>query len=157
MFGNFGFSYIGLIFLIMLFIPNLFWTKNKPENYTPQRENKILRIFESAGQALVTVCALIFTNFNPAPFSLWSLWLIFAFLLLMLYEICWIRYFRGKHTLQAFYKSFLGIPLPLAVLPVAAFLCLGIYGKVPLLILSDLVLGIGHIGIHAQHLKEIHL
>lgn len=28
---NFGFSYIGLIFLLMLFVPNLFWTKNKPE------------------------------------------------------------------------------------------------------------------------------
>lgn len=155
MLDHFGFSYIGLIFLLMLFIPNLFWTKNKPENYTPQKENKLLRIFECAGQILVTVCALIFTN--SSPFSLWHLWLIFAFLLLALYEICWIRYFRGKHTLHDFYKSFFGIPLPLAVLPVAAFLFLGIYEKIPLLILSDLMLGIGHIGIHAQHLKELHL
>lgn len=28
---NFGFSYIGVIFLAMLFVPNIFWTKNKPE------------------------------------------------------------------------------------------------------------------------------
>ena len=29
---HFGFSYIGLIFLLMLFIPNFFWTKNKPKD-----------------------------------------------------------------------------------------------------------------------------
>ena len=25
-----GFSYTGLIFIIMLFVPNILWTKNKP-------------------------------------------------------------------------------------------------------------------------------
>lgn len=28
-----GFSYIGLIYLIMLFVPNIIWAKNQPENY----------------------------------------------------------------------------------------------------------------------------
>ena len=28
---TFGFSYIGLIFLLMLLIPNFVWTKNKPQ------------------------------------------------------------------------------------------------------------------------------
>ena len=30
---HFGFSYTGLIFLVMLMVPNLLWTKNQPENY----------------------------------------------------------------------------------------------------------------------------
>ena len=30
---HFGFSYIGLMFLIMLIVPNLFWTKNQPKDY----------------------------------------------------------------------------------------------------------------------------
>ena len=30
MFGNYGFSYIGLLFLLMLFIPNIIWSKRKP-------------------------------------------------------------------------------------------------------------------------------
>lgn len=49
---NFGFSYVGLIYLAMLFIPNLFWTKYKPENYEKyvKNENKILKIFESISQ-----------------------------------------------------------------------------------------------------------
>ncbi len=30
---NFGFSYVGLIYLLMLFIPNILWSKNKPKDY----------------------------------------------------------------------------------------------------------------------------
>ena len=28
--GHFGFSYTGLIFLLMLTVPNLIWTKHQP-------------------------------------------------------------------------------------------------------------------------------
>jgi hypothetical protein len=45
--------------------------------------------------------------------------------------------------------------VPLASLPVIAFLLLGIYGKVIWLIASAILIGIGHIGIHIQHLKKI--
>ncbi len=34
--GHFGFSYIGLIFLLSLFIPNLIWTRKKPQGYTAE-------------------------------------------------------------------------------------------------------------------------
>ena len=54
-----------------------------------------------------------------------------------------------------FYSSFLGIPVAGASLPVAAFLFLGIYGGNLLLILSVVVLGIGHIGIHLSHRREV--
>ena len=30
---RFGLSYVGFIYLLMLMIPNLIWTKNKPEDY----------------------------------------------------------------------------------------------------------------------------
>lgn len=35
---HFGFSYIGLIYLIMLFAPNIIWTKNQPEGYDQSLE-----------------------------------------------------------------------------------------------------------------------
>ncbi len=50
MFGNWGFSYIGLLFLLMLFIPNIMWDKRKPQGYTSEKENKILRFFERVGE-----------------------------------------------------------------------------------------------------------
>lgn len=153
--GNFGFSYTGLIYLIMLFVPNIIWTRHQPKDYTFKNENKILLMFERIGQVLVTLTALIFSDCNPSSFSLWTIWLIVSAICMVLYEFCWIRYFKGKHTMKDFYGSFLYIPVPLAFLPVVAFLLLGIYGKLIWLIISVIILGIGHIGIHLQHLKEL--
>lgn len=61
-----GFSYIGLIFLLMLTIPNLIWTKYKPKDYDKYvgYENKVLLILERVGQILVTCIILIFSDFN---------------------------------------------------------------------------------------------
>ncbi len=153
---NFGFSYVGLVFLIMLFVPNLFWTKNKPLDYEKYavRENRLLLILERTGEALVTCLALIFSDFN-VRLSFWSLWLAAAFLLMILYEAYWVRYFRSEKTMADFYSSLLGIPVAGATLPVAAFLLLGIYGKNPVMLVSVVILGIGHIGIHLNHKKEI--
>lgn len=52
------------------------------------------------------------------------------------------------------YGNFFGIPVAGATLPVFAFLLLGIYGKNIFLIVSTVILGIGHIGIHLNHRKE---
>jgi hypothetical protein len=140
----------------MLFIPNLIWTKRQPAGYAElaQNENKVLSVFERSGQALVTVTALIFSDYNPKEFSEWTSWLLVSGALMLLYEAAWVRYFI-KPILQNFYGSFLKIPIPLASLPVLAFLLLGIYGKVIWLILSAIVIGVGHIGIHIQHAKKM--
>lgn len=153
--GHFGFSYVGLIFLLMLFVPNIIWTRNIPEGYSSDGENKVLGILERIGEAAATCCALIFSDFNLRPWSPWCLWLVTAFGLMVLYELWWVRYFRGKRTMDDFYCDFLGIPVPGAVLPVAAFLLLGIYGKVIWMILAAIILGIGHIGIHLQHRRGL--
>ena len=45
--GHLGFSYTGLIFLLLLFIPNLLWARYMPkEGDAPEKENRILRILE---------------------------------------------------------------------------------------------------------------
>ncbi len=153
--GHLGFSYVGLIFLLMLTIPNLIWTKNQPKEYNYQGENKILLAFERVGQICVTCTALIFSDFNINSWSYWSLWLIIAAIIMIMYEFWWLRYFKSNRTLKDFYSSFCGVPVAGATLPVVAFLFLGIYGKVIWLIVSVIILGIGHIGIHFQHLKDI--
>lgn len=155
MVGHLGFSYVGLIYLLMLFVPNIIWSKNKPIDYDNIHENKILLLFERVGQVCCTCSILIFSDYNIASFSAWSFWLVASFLLMILYEICWIRYFTNEYTEKNFYRSFYGIPVPLASLPVIAFLLLGIYGKVIWLIASAIIIGIGHIGIHIQHVKAI--
>lgn len=154
MLGHLGFSYIGLIFLLMLFIPNMIWTRKKPQGYIPDNENKVLLFLERIGQAMTTVCVLIFDDFNLHGWSNWSWWLIAAFMLMTMYELWWVRYFRSERKLSDFYSSFLGVPLAGSTLPVISFFLLGIYGRVIWLLIAVMILGIGHIGIHMQHRKE---
>lgn len=153
---NLGFSYVGLIYLAMLFIPNLFWTKNKPENYDVyvKNENRTFKIFESIGQVSVSCVVLIFKDFN-FTIKPWTIWLALSFSFMVLYEVYWLRYFKSKKTMKDFYGSMLCFPVPGALLPVISFLLLGIYGKNIILIIATLILGIGHIGIHINHKKEI--
>ena len=153
--GNLGFSYVGLFYLFMLFAPNLFWTRAKPEGYSAQGESPFLQAVERIGEAGTTCCALIFRDFYLKPWSAWSLWLAGSVLLMLLYELWWGRYFRSPRRLEDFYGSFLGIPVPGAVLPVVAFLLLGIYGRVVWMVLAAAVLGVGHIGIHFRHRRDI--
>lgn len=154
---NFGFSYIGLLFLLMLFIPNIIWTKNQPKDYEKYvgNENKILLVLERMGEVLVCCIVLIFSDFNINTISAWTAWLLVAFLLMTAYELYWIRYFRSDKTMKDFYSSFIGIPVAGATLPVTAFFLLGVYGKNPFLIAAVILLGVGHIGIHLMHKQEV--
>lgn len=154
---QFGFSYVGLIFLLMLIVPNMVWAKNQPKDYDKYvaHESKLLLAFERTGEVLVTCTALIFSDFNIKNVGLWSLWLVLACMLMVLYEIYWIRYFRSEKTMRDMYSSLLGVPVAGATLPVCAFFLLGVYGKNICMIVSVLILGIGHIGIHLNHRKEV--
>lgn len=154
---HFGFSYMGLLFLLMLFIPNILWTKHKPKDYEQYagNENRILLLFERTGEILVSGIVLIFSDFNLREPDLWSVWLALAVAAMLLYEGYWFRYFHSRQEMADFYSSFLGIPVAGASLPVAAFFLLGIYGGNFLLIVATIVLGIGHIGIHLAHRREV--
>ncbi len=141
--------------MLMLEIPNIIWARHKPDGYDPSGENKVLLAFERAGQVLCMVTILFFSDYNPKVVEPWIAWLFVSAALMILYEIYWVRYFLSKQTMFDFYRSILGIPVPGAVLPVAAFLLLGIYGKVIWLVISAVIIGVGHIGIHLQHLKRL--
>ncbi len=151
MIGHIGFSYVGFLFLLLLFIPNIIWTKNLPEGYTSKNESKILLFLERTGEVLVCCCAILFNDFNLHEWSAWSWWLAASVLFMLLYELWWIRYFRSPKELSDFYSSFLGIPYAGATLPVIAFFLLGIYGKIIWMLIATVILGIGHIGIHKSH------
>lgn len=154
---HFGFSYVGLVYLLMLFLPNAIWAKHKPEGYEQEvkKENKVLQVLERIGEALSSCCVLIFSDFNVRLSSAWSVWLLASFLLMLLYEVYWVRYFRSERKLSDFYRGICGIPVAGATLPVCAFFLLGIYGSNVFLLASTILLGIGHIGIHLQHRKEV--
>ena len=102
MLGHLGFSYVGLLFLLMLMIPNLIWTKMRPQGYSAEKENRVLALLERVGEVLTTCCALIFSDFNLREWSNWSWWLAAAFAMMVMYEIWWVRYFLSRRTLADF-------------------------------------------------------
>ena len=153
--GHFGFSYVGLVYLLLLWVPNTLWARRLPEGYDASGESKALLVFERAGQALCTASVLLFSDYNPRRLEPWTAWLFASAALMALYEIFWVRYFRSGRTLRDFYRSLWGIPAPGASLPVAAFLLLGVYGRVIWLVGASVLLGVGHVGIHFQHMKAL--
>lgn len=154
---HFGFSYVSFIFLLMLMIPNIAWTKNKPRDYEKYavRESRVLLALERVGQVSVSCAALFFSGHDLRLRSARSRWLVAALLTMALYETFWIRYFRSERSMRDFYAGLLGIPVAGATLPVSAFMLLAVYEKNVALAISVMVLGIGHIGIHLMHRKAI--
>ena len=95
-------SWLGIVYLIMLFIPNFFWTKHQPLGYDAKSENLILLTLERIGQVLVTCFAII--SFQKIIWQ-WDILLIIATIAMFFYEGYWIRYFHSDCTLQDFYSS----------------------------------------------------
>ena len=153
---QFGFSIAGAVFLAMLFIPNILWARRLPAGYAElsENENRILLALERVGEVATSCAAVIFVS--PQGFSApWLLWLIAAFVLMLLYEAAWVRFFRSGRELCAMYSRLGPIPLPLATPPVAAFALLGIWCMSPVTLLAAAVLGVGHVGIHLGHYREL--
>lgn len=142
-----GFLYIGLILL-----PNIIYAVLKPNIHT---ENKLLNIFEKAGAILIIISLLISDDFNINYRSNYTLLLILSFILMLMYECFWIRYFFKGRKLVYLYGSFLGIPLAGAVLPIASFFILGIYSKNIWLIVSDMIFAVPHIKISIINKREL--
>lgn len=161
-----GIGYVGIVFLLMLFIPNVIWTKYQPIGYElyVKNENKILGLLEKIGEVGATILLPAFTDYNFKSkglgtsgfyFSYLDIYIIVVFGLMFLYELYWIRYFRSEHTMNDFYRGIVGIPLAGATIPVIGVLLLGVSARSIALILVSIVLGIGHIGIHYMHYIEI--
>ena len=161
-----GFCVSGAVFLLMLFVPNILWARRKkPAGYeaAAAQENKVLLLFERAGEAVTTAALAIFPALDPAvqrlPEGLHAeariVFWVLAFALMLLYEGYWVRYFRSAGTMADFYASFAGFPVAGATLPVLAVLLLGIYGQNAIVIGAAVILGIGHIGIHLEHKKAL--
>lgn len=160
-----GFSVMGLVFLLLLFIPNIIFgiTITDEVKASMQEENKILLFMERVGEALVTVSLVIFPAINPRLLYkrniclFWANrfeWFVLAMIFMAIYEAYWIRYFISKKTVNDFYYSMLGMPLSGASLPCAAVIALSIYSGNLVILAAGLFLSIGHIGIHYTNYRR---
>lgn len=146
-------SYIGIGYMVLLFLPNIIWTKFKPQNYDSSHEARLLVILERVGEILTTFFAIV--SFRQTTYQI-DILFVLSVLCMLLYEGYWLYYFKSDHQLSDFYCSFCRIPLAGATLPIMAFVFLSLCQHNWLLLTATFLLGIGHIGIHYQHFCELH-
>ncbi|MCT2225534.1 hypothetical protein [Microbacterium paraoxydans] len=136
-----GFSLLGLAVSLAIFLPNLLLIPFPPR---PKLESpavpRVLLVLERAGQALcMTVPAITATG----PI-VWG-WAVPVALAVLAYGALWIRYLRRGRSGSALFDTVLGIPVPMALAPVAAFLGTAAWLQNPWIALAAVVLAVGHI------------
>lgn len=141
---------VGIVYLFMLFIPNMIWAKDISENYDSNHENKILLMYERLGEVLV--CCFRVIMFGTMH---WNLFVLVSFVVMLMYEGYWIQYLKSEKKLSDFYCSHLNILLAGAILPVIVFFILGLSQRHWIFVFLTIILGIGHIGIYREHFLEI--
>ena len=141
----------GAFIPILIMLPNFLWmlfpavdTSESPAEPLP------LTIIENAGRIVAMVIPFFYNLRFDAPIS--ALVVILMGLALLTYYIAWGRYFTNGRAKDLMRASLFGIPLPMAITPIA-FLLLSSYliGSWWMLIAS-LLFGAAHIYISAKYL-----
>ncbi len=154
--GHLGFSLTGLFWVFAAAIPNLFFAFLKPPKEPPLRESSFWLVCERVGQGAIFICLLIFSDTTFAGSQdPWSCFFFLALLFLSLYEAAWLRYFLTPRTADDFYGSFLGFPLPLALLPILSLAFLAFYAQLLWLALATCLFAAGHLSLHIDHLRNL--
>lgn len=136
---------------VLLMLPNVTWmVLPKAEAAESTSEPLALTIVENIGRFATLVLPFFFALDFDKRFSV-PVTVVMA-LTLAIYYACWIRYFTGGSTASLLGAPFLGIPLPMAVMPIV-FLALSSYLMGSWLTFGATVLfGVAHIWISALSL-----
>ena len=139
-----GVSWLGIIIFALPMLINIIYAIFPPVNATaePAQVNRIIEAVEQATRILymLAICFLV----SRKEINYRSFWVYAGIVFLVLYYIVWIRYFAGGRDVALLSKSFVMIPMPLAVFPVLYFLCAAVWlHNIPAVILM-ILFGIAH-------------
>ncbi|GGC96799.1 hypothetical protein GCM10011512_24780 [Tersicoccus solisilvae] len=136
-----GFSPLGLVVALAVLAPNLLLVRWPPREPLPEaRVPRLLTWLERAGQALCLVVPVI-----TRPGELVGWWSIPVFVAIAAYNGLWVRYLRTGRAGASLYRPWWGVPVPMAVLPVVAFLATAGWLSNPWIAVAAVILAAGHI------------
>lgn len=141
---KFKISLLGIvIFLLPMFI-NMVYAIFPPVNAVENevKPNQFLEMVEQATRILYAIAICVMVSNKKVDYK--SIWLYLGILFLVLYHIVWIRYFIGGRDVALLGKSFLFIPLPLAVFPVLYFICGAVWLHNYIAVIIMVIFGIAH-------------
>lgn len=141
---KFKFSFLGFIIFMIPMLINIVYAIFPPANVTEEASNvnKILESIEGVTRILYAVAICVFVSNQKINFK--SPWFILALVFLVLYYVVWMRYFIGGRDVKLLGKSFLFIPLPLAIFPVLYYLFAAIWLHNYVAAIFMVIFGVAH-------------
>lgn len=139
-----GFSIPGIIIFILPMIINIVYFILPPVNAPVEAADvhSWIEMVEQATRILYAIAIVFLVSRKPIEVK--SVWLILAVVFLVLYYIVWIRYFMGGRDIALLGKSFLFVPMPLAVFPVLYFICAALWLHNGVAAIVMVIFGIAH-------------
>ena len=148
-----SFSWIGLVIFALPMLVNIAYVMFPPADKTEgtaaahwiELVEKISRI-----AYLLAITLLVSGKFV----SFRSVWLFLAAFFLILYNAVWLRYFIGGRKVALLSRSFLLVPMPLAVFPVLYFLCAAVWLHNLPAVLLMMIFGAAHLTVSLQSFRQ---
>ena len=141
----------GLIFLVIIMVPNIIFAIKCKEGFENKWNNKLLEFTEQVGR--YGCFGFMIINIPGTFFGWWSeeafvVYLVVAAFLVILYCIIWIACWKNNSVFRA---------LALSIIPSVLFLFSGIMSRSILLIIAAVLFAASHILISYKNAKLVQL
>ena len=141
------FNVFGLIFIVLIMIPNIIYANRCKDGYDNKWNNKVVMILEQIGRYGCIIFMII--NIPNTWFGWWSdeafaLYLIIDSILVLSYIIIWIICFNKNNLFKA---------LSLSIIPSLIFIFSGIMSRSIILIIFSIIFAPTHIMISYKNAK----
>lgn len=140
-------NFFGLIIMILMLIPNIIYA-SKNKNIVNKCDNKVMNAIEQVGRygsMFFMVFHIGILDFGFQSDKYFIIWIIGMSILILLYWIFWIQYFKHTNMSNA---------LALAIIPSIIFIVSGFMLHYYLLLMFGMIFCIGHIYVTYQNNKN---
>ena len=148
-----SFSWIGLVIFALPMLINIAYVMFPPAGKAEQAAavTHWVEIVEQISRIAYLFAVTLLVSRETLSFR--SVWFSLAAVFLVLYYAVWLRYFMGGREIVLLSRSFLFVPLPLAVFPVLYFLCAAIWlHNLPAAVIM-VIFGAAHLAVSLQSFR----
>ena len=148
-----SFSWIGLVIFALPMLINIAYVLFPPAEKAeqPAAVTHWIEIVEQISRIAYLFAVTLLVSRETLSFR--SVWFSLAAVFLVLYYAVWLRYFMGGREIALLSRSFLFVPMPLAVFPVLYFLCAAIWlHNLPAAIIM-VIFGAAHLTVSLQSFR----
>ncbi len=148
-----SFTWFGLVIFALPMLINIAYVLFPPAGKAeqPAAVTHWIEIVEQISRIAYLFAVTLLVSRDKLGFR--SGWLYLAATFLILYYGVWLRYFMGGREIALLRRSFLFVPMPLAVFPVLYFLCAAIWlHNLPAAIIM-MIFGAAHLTVAIQSFR----